>query len=194
MMSASPCKSMRTKLGPDKINIEFRMRDRLNRWELKLAPRFAASRSISLLKRLARLVAPKVWQVALKTLLNAWCTKRRFQEIGPCRFKCNPQARDSIEHYCRCPAVRQLHIGFLHVELPAGIQDFLLLPHPSWSDDRLTVCAVALFAVYTAFNWVRVNGSIDDLTNFLERSCYHAVLKNPRSSKALQAAINNLLC
>jgi len=50
-----------------------------------------------------------------------------------------------------------------------------------------------MFSVYTAFNWIRVNGSTDDLTNFLERSCYHAVLKNPRSRKALQAAINNLL-
>ena len=42
--------------GPDELSFEWRMRDILARWPLQLAPRIAADRSISLLKRLSVLI------------------------------------------------------------------------------------------------------------------------------------------
>ena len=179
--------------GPDKLNIEWRLRERLGRWQVQLAPRIVACRSMVLLKRIAKLVAPRVWVVVFKTLYNAWCTKRRFQEQGCCVFKCNPQALDAIEHYCHCPVFRKLHTDFLRTRPPNGMQEFLLLNHSSLGDDGLITNAVALYALFTAFNHFRINSPCNSqiVKDFLERSTYHGVLNHPRSRRVLQDRLKN---
>ena len=181
--------------GPDKMHFEWRFRARFARWDLQLAPRIAANRGITLLQKLSKLVAPRVWAACFKTLLNAWCTKRRFQEIGPCVFQCHPHAQDSIEHYCRCKCFARLHEHFFRTRPPRNLQEFLLLEHNSWDDDRLILNAVGLFAVYSTFNWARQGGQINnaDIQECMERNAYHAVLNHQRSMKVLQMQINSVM-
>ena len=49
---------------------------------------------------------PRVWAVAWRTIWNGWCTSRRFQSAGPCRFGCRSLgAADSLEHYSCCDKI-----------------------------------------------------------------------------------------
>ncbi|CAE8623190.1 unnamed protein product [Polarella glacialis] len=181
--------------GPDSYDVEFGLRCRFCRWQLQLSPRIAAVRSISLFRRLAKLVKPRVWAAVLRTHLNGWCTQRRFQQIGVCIFQCSPTARDCIEHYCFCDCFKHLHLQFLRTRPPSSMQEFLMLDHPSWDDDRLILNAVAVFALYIAFNWARLNAPDQEhiLSEYLKRSCYHAVLGHARSQRALQCALDSWL-
>eukprot|EP00959_Pyramimonas_sp_CCMP1952_P054540 1140117-Pyramimonas_sp.AAC.1 len=47
---------------------------------------------------------PCVRAALLRTWFNGWCTGRRFQQQRACIFGC--ALDDSIEHYARCPVVR----------------------------------------------------------------------------------------
>ena len=109
--------------APDDADHRF-LRRRLERWRISVLPRIRVSRFCSVLERLQHEVPPRVRAAVLRAGLNGWCTSRRFQGHGTCRFGC--QAEDSIEHYACCPAVRDFARRRLNVEM-GGLVGFLLL-------------------------------------------------------------------
>ena len=179
--------------GGDSIRVEDRHRHKQVRWKLEIPARIGAVRAVSLFERLAPLVRPRVLASLARAHWNAWCTKRRFQQEGLCVFCCSARAYDSIEHYLFCPRFYDLLDNFLHLPRFTGLQEFLLIDHRLWSDCRLAISAIAVHALYTAFNHARLCGPRpkDYIVDYMQRSCYHAVLNHSKSQGALRAALSN---
>ena len=171
----------------DYQDVHERLRAKMKRWPSDLVPRVRADRARSLLIRLGRLVRPRVLSAVWRTLWNAWCTQRRFQKEGGCLFKCGGQARDCIEHYAFCPLYLRFRRTSLRLSDITSLDDFLLLKHPSWPDDRLILEAIALFSVYTSHNMARTGSQLrgDAWVDCMDRSSYHAVQNHRRSTAAL---------
>ena len=132
--------------------ILYRLRHRLGRWGLDLFPRIAAQRCMLMLRRLARLVAPRVWAAVYRTLLNGWCTSRRFQQAGSCVFGCR-HYEDSIDHYLGCPALARFGRDSLRLPYWSDLDkrrcDCLMLgPLSGYSDASLVCGAFRLAAAY----------------------------------------------
>ena len=68
-----------------------------------------------------------------------------------------------------------------------SMQEFLPLNHASLGDDAVITNAVALYAFYTAFNHFKTHSPCNSqaVKDFLERSTYHGVLKQPTQQKGL---------
>ena len=179
--------------GPDRIVAEERHRKKQRRWVLQVPARIGATRALTLFKRLPLLVRPRVVTSLARTHWNGWCTRRRFQQVGCCVLGCSVRADDSIEHYLHCPVLKEMLANFLHLPRFTSMQEFLLLDHRLWSDSRLIVSAVSVHVLYTTFNHARLTGphSRECLHDYMERSCYHAVLNHKRSQAALNLAMSN---
>ena len=83
------------------------------------------------------------------TWLNGWCTARRFQQSAQCTF-CG-RGEDSIEHFSRCPTLREL--GSRRLQFGLCQQEPLrwLLLDGNIADSRdLILRAVFLHAIYRA--------------------------------------------
>ena len=72
-----------------------------------------------------------------------------------CVFRCNPEADDSLEHYCRCDFVRKFAAGY------GGLRtddfdpyDFFLL-REGVSDEALARMAVVHYCAFTYFLMVK---------------------------------------
>ena len=78
-----------------------RIRAKIQRWRLPGPPRHTTDRCANMLRRLARLVPPRVASAVWKTLWNACTTGRWFQRQGhKCLRGCGSRwGEDSIEHY-----------------------------------------------------------------------------------------------
>jgi hypothetical protein len=178
--------------GTDKVDVEDRLRAKLKRWKLTMVPRHSAERAKRLFQRLSALVPPRVMASMIRTLCNGWCTRRQFQEVGSCVFACRASASDAIEHYAFCPMFRSL-LERLHLPAMQTLVEFFLLEHRLWSDARLGVAAVAIHALYTSFNYYRLNMGPrgEDCVEFMLRSCYHAVRTHARSAAFLATALSN---
>ena len=179
--------------GDNSIIVEERHRQKQKRWKLQVPARIGAVRAVGLFKRLPTLVRPRVAASIARTHWNSWCTRRRFQQEGPCVFGCSAGALDASEHYMWCPVFRDLVVNFLHLPQIASVQEFLLLDHRLWSDRRLIVAAIAVHALYTTFNHARLSGPRTNhyLLDHMQRSCYHAVANHGKSSIALTVALGN---
>ena len=179
--------------GCDGLDVERRHRHRQSRWALQAYPGISARWAASLFRRLASLVRPRVISSIARTHWNAWCTSRRFQQEGTCRFLCSPSACDSIEHYMFCPVFVSLATEILHLPKFDSMQDFLLLNHRLWDDGRLAVSAIAVHALYTAFNQARQGpfACPSDTVDFMERCCRHQVLGHQKSKAFLASALQN---
>jgi len=72
-------------------------------------PRVLSERAISRLAWLSPHVPPRVHVANVRLHLNAWHTKRRYQQtdLTPCHF-CGKQVVDSLEHIFHCDLVRLL--------------------------------------------------------------------------------------
>ena len=81
------------------------------------------------------------------------------------------------------------HSGSLSLQLPAAtrLDDFLLLSHPQWSDDRLILEAIALFCVYTCHNMARTSDQAgsESWIDSMDRTSFHVVHNHRRSAAAL---------
>ena len=178
------------KASPEHQDAHERIRAKLKRWQVSLVPRLAADRSRSLLFRLKRLVQPRVQAAAWKTLWNGWCTRRRFQQAGTCLVCDSVTARDCIEHYAFCGVFQEFRCNTLHLPRVRSLDQFLMLEHTAWDDTRLILEAVALFALYACFNFVRTKGRLEKQAciDMMERNCYHAVREHKLSSRALTFA------
>jgi hypothetical protein len=145
------------------------------------------------LKALGLLVAPRVHAAVFKTLWNGWSTETRFQrkhsQSNRCRFKCSSEAGDSIEHYCRCPVVRQ--VSYKHLHLQYNLCDALnvwclntsLLDKPH----ILTCVAILIYGAFNAYNSIRHNtiSSSSQAYNCIVQHCLQGVSGHGASAKVL---------
>ena len=143
---------------------EHRMRHKLQRWNLTVLPRWAATRALNRLNYLHKHAPPRVSAAALSTLWNRWTTARRFQFFSPCCLGCSDTAADSIEHYAHCPLVRRAAETELRLQLrewPHALGDFMLITRPTCNDPRVTQerillrMALLVAAVYRVTNTAR---------------------------------------
>ena len=179
--------------GPDHQQPHERFRVKMKRWPSDYVARTQAERAQSLLSRLGGLVRPRVLAAVWRTLWNSWCTQRRFQKEARCKFGCSVDARDCIEHYAFCKVYERFRCSTLSLVKPRSLDDFFMLQHPAWTDDRVILEAVAVFALYTVFNMARQLPLDQQLpesyfVDAMERASYHAVQNHRRSSKALSVA------
>ena len=98
------------KLAP--FDLEERIRSKVMRWHFKDAPRHVAARLVKNFETLSGKVPPAVISTYLRALWNGIPTSRRMAtlrdfQMVPCVFKCSITAADSLEHYCRCPKLKE---------------------------------------------------------------------------------------
>ncbi len=97
---------------------QLHLRRRLDRWNMRTLPGVRVGRAIRAMEITARQTTPRVSAALLRLLCNGWCTSRRFQGNGHCRFECGA-SEDSIEHMSRCRCVRELFTRQLGLQ-PSG--------------------------------------------------------------------------
>ena len=161
-------------------NPYWRIRSKLDRWQLPGSPGPTVTRVSRALERLKELTAPRVRAAVWRTLFNGWTTARRFQRTGKCVLGCNEEFNeDSIEHYAHCAAVRSLSRNFLGsgvggtqpaITSPSNAKgDFIVLGlnQGSVEDALLTKRAILVYAVYRATNLQRHS---DDVASIVESS------------------------
>ena len=160
---------------------EARIRHKLSRWfdpdargprdvsaEGKLAgpPAHLARRCSRLLQLLRELVPPRVCAASFRLIFNGWCTHRRFQRRGSalnrCFLGCGIDSEDSVEHYCRCPAVQEV----LRTKLRKHVPDMQALSIWSLADrttddhDDLLCSSIICYATYVTTNMYRHKGRV----------------------------------
>ena len=145
----------------------------------KVAPRICRN-----LQRLHLLVPPRVCAAVFRTIFNGWVTHRRYQRRSApsnlCMLGCSGHSEDSIEHYCRCPAVLKILERRLRIIVsPAQALAFWMMACPSSNDDILMCSALSTYAGYMAFNKYRKIGrpqnierAIDAMGQYLIQSAY----------------------
>ena len=87
----------------------------------------------------------------LRTWLNGWSTKRRFQQKGQCVFGCD-DAEDSIEHYACCSRLWSALPQTLLAGTHGTLLRMLLLADAAPEQDSIRQGAVALYVVYQTYN------------------------------------------
>ena len=99
--------------------------------------RYSCAMSRRLL-HLATLVTPRVHAAVFSTLWSRWCMHRRFQQrhrsTNRCVFRCEGQAEDSFEHYCKCPLVHRVARSVLHFSYPNELAFDVWLLNSYWLD------------------------------------------------------------
>jgi len=140
------------------INKVARMRFKLERWALGGRPGDTASCFLRALGVVKRYLPPKVASSVLRVAWNGWCTRRRFQGRGPCRFNCGSFTQeDSIEHYSGC----KICVAFLrkHLYYLGPVTKGHLIVFGSnvgmGCDEDLIRLALWAFTLYKAFNHLR---------------------------------------
>ena len=157
---------------------------------------------------------PRVSAAVLRTFWNGWCTKRRFQQRGPCLLGCTSfSAEDSIEHYECCPVTLdfahrilglEMHTchnravyGRRRIPLPGvagrahvGKLTALGLNLAPATDDLLILRALWCYAVYRTTNEIRqCPCATPEVAGDLLRQFAHEGARNHcRSMRALASA------
>ena len=125
-------------------------------------PAWQADRTTKRLAKLAHLTAPRVGSAVFNTIFNRWTTTKRYQlKVHACRFGCGFLNGDSIEHYCRCPVTRGVCRRFLNINPShcASLHGFTLCSHAIRNRDVLTMQALLIYGVYSAFNAIKMHGN-----------------------------------
>ena len=151
-----------------------RIRAKFRRWQLgdaarhasifgsarERTPEWQSRRAALLLKTLGALVPPRVQAAVFSTMWNRWTTARRFQSRAKCLFGCAGCAQDSIEHYCKCPAVRTVCQRMLRLDAECfcNLHTFILVNPRIASMETLTTVALLVYGAYTASNHIRFHG------------------------------------
>ena len=145
----------------DKYNPEHYLRCKLQRWKIDVPEGILTRRALRYLNNACQLAPNRVAVVFLRTLLNGWCTARRFQQPGSsCLFDCcmthSDLREDSIEHYAHCPFVIAFARDKLHMpqEHVGNIAAFLCLSRDT-PDDARVLQLILLYPVYGATNTLR---------------------------------------
>ena len=128
-----------------------RLRAKLAKWEVTTLPGRRPQRALRALGHLRRLVAPRVRAAVLRTWLDGWATKRRFQSSGCCLWGCDA-GQDSVAHYARCMRLGRLAQEVFGLPLPVDVRDradrWLLFGLADGPRDALRRGAVGLAAAY----------------------------------------------
>ena len=108
-----------------------------------------AKRACRILNEIHTRVPPCVLFCLVATWCNAWCTKRRFQQEGPCQLLNGCSGEDSLEHYATCAC----HWGVLEGRLcrprnPQTLRRFLVLT--ASTSDEMVIQACHVYAVKRA--------------------------------------------
>ena len=175
------------------------MRSKLKRWRITEVPEGTlARRACNVLRSAFDTTPVRVANVLFRTLLNGWCTARRFQtHSSTCLFRCAPGSlegcHDSIEHYAHCPVVRQfsLHILKLPAQVVGNLQGFLCL-HVPVDANTLIVQHLLLYAVYTATNRLRHGPAGANPTSHNElllQYVHQGAGQSPSSKRAVRAQL-----
>ena len=183
-------------------NYVYRIRERIVRWKLEGIPAKIGANIERILGMLSSLVAPRIASAVLSTLLNRWCTPRRFQNrdssLNVCLLGCPGLAEDSIEHYAHCACVRNVACRYLALghAWHSNLQHFMLADD-TLDDSRTLVCmTVLIYATYTATNIVRNKGASPFLQNdaieLVKQCCRNGVMGHSHSTKIINRCwINN---
>ena len=158
-----------------------------------LTPDWIDHRVLDNLRRLQRLVAPRVCGAVLRTIFNGWHTARRrslrHSAANHCVLCAGDMCEDAIEHYCRDPLALRLARGPLRLPLtPASARHWMMLCAPSLSSDEDLVCtAVWTYAVFRTVCLLRdqPNASADYKWDLLGEYTHVAVQGHAASCHAL---------
>ena len=141
-----------------KVHPASRMRHKLDRWNLTGFPGPTAARYLRSLQVLKRLLPPRVAAASLRTAWNGWCTHRRFQQHGACRFACTSFVQeDSIEHFSCCQVCTRFLKKRLHYRghIDKGHLVVLGANQPSRSEEDIVRLGLWAYVIYKAFNHLR---------------------------------------
>ena len=140
---------------------------------------------------------PRLSAAVLSTLLNRWCTERRFQREGPCLFGCVDQA-DSIEHYLACRVFRTFTRTFLGSCSPAlEDREWHLLAHEALdSPGKIVKVAIGLYAAYRATQRLRrlpphqrAALSQDEISRMLQQAAREGVRGHARTIALMECPV-----
>ena len=113
--------------------------------------------------------------------------------MNVCLLGCGGLAEDSIEHYCRCKAVRAVADGYLRLarDFTLDIEHFVLASKALQKCDEVLSCvAVLVYAAYNATNLLRAKGkgpvSRTIAHELLKQSCRNAVMGHSGSTKVIE--------
>ena len=130
---------------------------RLRRWASLAAPprfpRILRSRLSANLTAISGAPVATRWAY-MRTIMNGWCTPRRFQRDSPCPF-CGG-CQDSLEHFARCPAVREVaNLRLFLGQQAAHPLTFFLLDGHARPNAQCIRSAAFLHALYRTHKAVR---------------------------------------
>ena len=83
-------------------DIDERIRNKLERWQLPGRPATNTSRARKMINAAFKFTAPRVAYAYFSMLWNGWTTSRRFQRRDKCVICGKEGTADSIEHYLLC--------------------------------------------------------------------------------------------
>ena len=144
-------------------------------------PQVLATRWVRHAKVVATVVPPRLMAVEFRTLHNGWCSSRRcnerFLSCNFCRLGCSPTAEDSIEHYSRCPVVRDFHKRVLGLERDNFLPAWLLAEPTPASLDTQALSLLGCYAVYRTTNEGRYGAPFqpDDAFYALRMAAYEGM-------------------
>jgi len=147
------------------------------------------------LLQISKEVPPRVHAAVYRTLFNGGCTSRRFQGSGKCLFMCGGGAKDSIEHYCRCPSTMRVARSYLRVDYPSELALTLWLLNSGWlahADARMGL-SLLIYGVYSAFNTLR-QGRVNDqqqVHHLIVQHCKQGAFGHPQAMKFLDSRWQN---
>jgi hypothetical protein len=170
---------------------EERIRAKLGRWRLHGPAAHTARRVYARLRSLGGLVTPRVAAACFSVIWNRWTTARRLQKRGRaenyCVLGCGGGAEDSIEHYCRCRAVRLTGAKFLRIWPDIDLESFMLADARICDDEALISVAVLVYATYRSTNHFRPRGGTDHETacDAMEQFCRRGVEDHALSRRVI---------
>ena len=178
----------RAALSSIEQDAESRMRTKLRRWNLnsedmcrtlsltayQSTPNWTARRALHTLCLVRQHVTPRVAAAVWGTMWNRWTTTARCEQRSSRCLLCDEDsALDKIEHYCRCPVVKDL--GVRHLKLDASryfnIRTFTGTNPHTRSVEDVQMCSLLVYATYRATNFQRHASSA------LDRNQLHDAMK-----------------
>ena len=177
---------------------EQRIRHHLDRWRARLPgpPRLAARARAGQanLRKLAKLVPPRVHAVVFRTLFNGWYTDRRCAQNreSPCRLGCGHEhGRDSLEHYVCCKRLHDFARNYLRIPASVlGDVDFWLVTTHFEEETTLVRLALLQYAAYRLRNFHAHSASLlsaPSAFSFLKRAVTQGASGHRRCRAALRA-------
>ena len=184
-----------------------RFTEKLDRWNLhsttqplydylspiQRTPNWQARSAQQRLKTLAKLTTPRVHAAVYGAIWNRWCTLRRFQQRGRCRFCQLPHTEDSIEHYPFCTTIRRVASTRLRLNgtTQVNLHTFTLTNPLLRTQEELTRSALLIYTTYRALNHQRRSDTplnSEELHNAMCQWIVEGARGRPRTCQALAAA------